>query len=541
MNIVIVDDEAQIRRWLEILLSKTELPINLVASCSNGKEALDVCRTMDVDVVITDIKMPVMDGISFIRILKQERPAIESLILSSYSEFQYASEAIKAGASDYILKAEITASDLSKVLGRVKQEIEKERLRDREVYSLKSTINVNQLALRSLFFSDLVYGKKISAHEFEEKMGTLRIPLRSKHLMVMVIRSDDPANRKEQVKIQDSVLLDSAVMNIIDETLLTEAESGCCFVFEKEYYVALFNYGHWSEKSLRETTLQYAQRISNYLQDHLGLSVSVGISLPALQFSSIGQQLEEARAVLSHKRFYGRKNISWHSDEPMTPNAAHTPLQKYLQTLSELLDTNQFEMISPYLQEVLEDVGRKMVWSEKEVKAFGVEAVFLLQRMLRRLSVASGDNGHSPDRDSPHEEMVNLPTFGHVTSWLLARASDVTATADMLRHPYSEAIRKVCDYVKLQYADGASLQQAADYVHLNKNYLSELFKKETGSSYNDYVTLVRIDKIKALILEGNIPIGQLPEIVGYPDGSYLSKVFKKVTGMTPLEFKRKKI
>lgn len=541
MNIVIVDDEAQIRRWMGILLDQTGLPVQLVASCSNGREALEACRTLDVDIVITDIKMPVMDGIAFIRELKQERPSIVSLILSSYSEFQYASEAIRAGAADYMLKAEVTADDLRRVLEKLKADIERERLRDREVLHLKSAINVNQYALRSLFFSELARGKKIYSAEMEEKLQTLRIPLRSQHVLAMIIRSDDPALGKETIKIQDPELLRSAVINMTDEILMTEAGGGCSFVFEQDYYVLLFNFEQRGEKSLRDTTLQYAQRISSSLQELLGLSVSIGVSLPALHLSSLGQQVEEARTALNRKRFYGRKTISWHSDEsPKTGSTVDSSVQHTLELLSELLDQNRFNRVLPVLRETLDDAGMKMQWSEKEARAFALEAAFLLQRTLRRLNAAAGDSALIPDGQSPHEEIARQPTFQHVADWLLARAERVVSEAELLQHPYSETIRKVCDYVKRHYAEGASLQQAADYVHLNKNYLSELFKKETGSSYNDYVTLVRIEKIKALLLEGKAPVGQLPELVGYPDGSYLSKVFKKVTGMTPLEFKKKK-
>ncbi|MEC0231919.1 response regulator [Paenibacillus alba] len=542
MKIIIVDDEAQIRRWFEILVQKTGLPVDLIASCSNGRDALEVCRTEEVDIVITDIKMPVMDGISFIRQLKEERPSIKCLILSSYSEFHYATEAIKAGASDYMLKAEITVEGITNALKKAELEIERELTRDREVYNLKNTIHVNQYALRSFYFGELLRGKSTSTQDFEEKMDTLRIPLHSKHLMVMAIRSDEQAIVKEQAKIRHPDLLDSAVINIIDETLLNEANSGCCFVFEKDYYVAIFNCGQRGEKSLREITLQYAHRIASYLQDLLHLSVSIGISLPSLEVASLGQQLEEASGVLNHKRFYGRKSISWYSDES-NPNeiGVHAKRQNYLEMLSLQLDRNQFDSSLHLLRQVLEEVGIQMLWSEKEVRAFGMEAGFLLQRTLRRLKTSVGAVNYSWEAETPHIEIADLPTFEHVKQWLLSRASNDLEAAESLLHPYSETIRKVCEYVRTHYAEGVSLQQAADYVHLNRNYLSELFKKETGSSYNDYLTLVRINKVKELILEGETQIGLLSETVGYPDGSYLSKVFKKVTGMTPLEFKRKKM
>ncbi|MGG1554810.1 response regulator [Paenibacillus ferrarius] len=541
MNIVLVDDEAQIRRWLEILLNQTGLGVQLVANCSNGKEALEVCRTREIDVVITDIKMPVMDGIALIRSLKAERPSIVSFILSSYSEFHYASEAIKAGAYDYLLKAEITPDDLRQALLKAQEAIDKERMRQREVFSLKSELNGNQYALRSLYFRDLLRGTAVQAAEFEEKMRMFRIPLRGNHLMLMVLRSDEHGEVKERAKISEPELLESAVINIIDETLRVETDSGCCFVAEENTYVALYNYGDWGEKSLRETTLRHAHRISGYLLELLGLSVSVGISLPAMKLTSLAEQFEEARLALSHKQFYARRSIAWYVDEDKGAGGGPERRQHHLDHLSELLDRDEFDRIVPYLRLVMKEVGQTMAWREKELKAFCIEAVFLLQRTVRRLKAAAGlDDLRQQEAERPHEVIASLPTFEHVNEWLLARAAQAMEEAHAFQHPYSEAIRKVCDYVKANYAAGVSLQEAADYVHLNRNYLSELFKKETGISFNDFLTQVRIEKVKELIVEGKTPIGQLCEKVGYPDGSYLSKVFKKVTGMTPLEFKRKK-
>jgi two-component system response regulator YesN len=540
VNIILVDDEAQIRRWLEILLAQTELPISLIASCSNGKEALDICRKQEIDIVVTDIKMPVMDGIALIRSLKEERSSVQCLILSSYGEFHYASEAIKAGATDYMLKAEITAADLRSALLKVQDAIEKQRLRDQEVFSLKRTIHGNQYALRSLFFSELLRGSGVSVQDFESKMQTLHIPLQSKHTMVMVIRSDGHGNVKENVKISEPELLDSAVINIIDETLQTETNSGSCFIFEQVYYVAVYNYSQWSEKSLRETTLHHAHRIASHLQELLGLSVSIGISMPALHIVSLAKQFEEGQEVLHHKQFYGKRSISWYSDEQTSVISESKNPQAFIEHLSELLDRKRYETVLPYLRGVLEDIELGMSWSEKEVRAFAVEAVFLLQRTLRRLKAAAGIASHSQEAEMPHEVIGSLPTFDHVKVWLLDRAVHDLGEVDVWLHPYSDAIRSVCVYVKANYVEGVSLLEAADYVHLNRNYLSELFKKETGNSFNDYLTQVRIEKVKELIVDGKTPIGLLSEKVGYPDGSYLSKVFKKVTGMTPLEFKRKK-
>ncbi|QTH41056.1 response regulator [Cohnella sp. LGH] len=206
MNILIVDDEAQIRRWFETLLQRTGLDINVAGACGNGKEALEFCREHPVDLVITDIKMPVMDGLQLIRQLVERQPGVRSLILSSYDEFKYASEALKLGASEYILKAEVTVDGL----------------REDEVHSLKSRLNENRYALRAIYFKELLKGQPAAVREFRDKMIWLDVPLSDKHPMLMTLSLDDYPSCLSEAKIRTPELLESAILNILDETVRGE-------------------------------------------------------------------------------------------------------------------------------------------------------------------------------------------------------------------------------------------------------------------------------------------------------------------------------
>ncbi|TBL75714.1 response regulator [Paenibacillus thalictri] len=537
MNVLIVDDETQIRRWLDVLLRKTDLPLDIVASCGNGREALEICRQQPVDIVITDIKMPLMDGIDLIRALKDEAPHIRTVILSSYSEFHYASEALKAGARDYLLKAEITVDGLKNVIGKVAAELEQEQTRVQEVHELKSTLNSHQYALRSLYFNELLRGKTLDEQEFGQKMETFRLRLKPKHIVLMLIRLDSALEEETNAKIRDIGLLDSAVLNIVDETLQSEVGCGGCFVCESGFYAALFNTRPTGERSLRESVQLYAHRIVSHLQTYLGISVSVGISLPAMDAASLPRQFEEAGEALNRKQFYGNKAIALYQDEQ---GAARTETVQWRDTLGELsllLDRGQFIPAMQCVDAFLQEAERKKWLSGKEMRAFALEAVFLVQRARRTLKGAS-DSPSVQERDTPHDEIAEQTSFRQIKEWLLAKVKAGLTEAEAARHPYSEAIRKVCSYVQSEYASDISLQNAADSVHLNKTYLSELFKKETGVSFNDYVTQVRIDRAQAMIRSGETKMGMLAEQVGYPDGSYFTKVFKKMTGMTPLEYKQ---
>jgi two-component system response regulator YesN len=538
MKVLIVDDEPQIRRWIELLVHKIGLNIQVAGTCSNGKEALKACRSIPVDVVITDIKMPVMDGIELIRQLKEELPAMRTLIMSSYSEFHYASEALKAGASDYILKAEVTVDDLRAALRKVQVELEVEQNRNKEIYSLKSTLNGNQYALRSLYFGELIRGKPSAIQDFAEKMNAFRLKLANQHMILMTIRIDDYRNAVLTAKIQDKELLEIAMINIIDETLLTEAGSGCSFVYEPNLLVAMMNSSRTGSKSAREATLQYAHRIAAHLNEFLGVPTSIGTSLPYSDISHLGRQFYEACEALNRKQFYEKRSIAWYHDESVTSGGPpHKELSEFLESLSQLLYQGHYKQTILNLGAMLDKMELHKLYTEKEVKAFCLEVAFLVQQAVRRLKKGSVNVSFNYEPDLVHEEVSDLSTFEQVKLWLLVRVGHFIEEAEARCRPYSETIRRVCAYMQASYAEGISLQQAADVIHLNRTYLSELFKKETGISFNDYLTQIRIEKAKELIRSGDVAIGVLAEQLGYPDGSYLTRVFKKMTGMTPLEFK----
>ncbi|MCR8629983.1 response regulator [Paenibacillus radicis (ex Xue et al. 2023)] len=540
MNVVVVDDEVQIRKWFHILLLKTGLPLQIAGSCGNGKEALELCRASRIDLIITDIKMPVMDGIELIQHLKSEFPAIRVLILSAYGEFHYASEALKAGASEYILKAEVTVESLKEAVLKVMGDIDTEKKRVQEVDTLKSTLNENQNALRALYFTELLRGVPTAIQEFDNKMGVFKIALDKRHITLMAVCIDDYRNTLKTARIKTKELLDMAMVNIMDETLQNEANGGCSLLFEQGVYVVLVNTPGHGGKSAREATLRYAHRISNHLYDFIGVPVSIGISLTYNDLSLLGRQYSEAYEALSKKQFYGRRSVVWYEDVEERPTKKdNKELNAALSEWSHYLDRGDYELARRYIQAFMEDMGRQKHIPEQELKMFCLESVFLLlQNLRRKLSQGMNEAQAAFDTGLPQQEISQLSSFHEVKEWILLRIGKLLEEAGTSRQGYSEAIRKTCDYIYASFSEEISLQYVAELVHLNKTYLSELFKKETGTSFNDFLTQVRIEKAKELILAGEVKMGAMAEQVGYPDGSYFTKVFKKVTGMTPMEFKQ---
>ncbi|WP_028550161.1 response regulator [Paenibacillus sp. UNC451MF] len=543
MNILIVDDEANIRRWFELLVGQTSLAIQVAGTCGNGREALELCRSIKVDLVITDIKMPIMDGLELVQQLKAEQPSVRTLILSSYGEFQYASKALKLGASDYVLKAEVTVEGLREALQKIEADLQLELKREQEVHTIKTALNENLYALRTLYFQDLFKGSPSALSEFKGKMEVFRVPLSDRHLTVLAVKVNNYKQILQSGKIRSKELLDLAVINIMDETMHNEAGGGCCFLQDTNVYAVLFNVSSpQAEKSTREATMRYANRIIAHLGDYLNISASVGISMTYPDLSKLGQQWKEAYGALSGRQFYGKQHIAWYQDmHRVSLNADTAERTELIAALTRLLELGEIELARERLTAFMDDIGVRQLWSEQQVRSLCLEVAYLLLRVEGQYDdgLAQREQGKSQqEAEAPHEEVAELSEWGEVKQWLLDRVDRLALKVRASRTHYSEAIRKACGYMRDYYADDLSLQQVADAVHLNKTYLSELFKKETGTSFSDHLTELRIERAKELIVREVCKMSDLAERVGYPNSSYFTKVFKKTTGLTPMEYRQ---
>ncbi|TCM89765.1 AraC family two component transcriptional regulator [Paenibacillus sp. BK033] len=539
MKVLIVDDEAQIRRWMEALLAKTGLELQVLGTCGNGAEALEFCRVHPVELVITDIRMPIMDGLELIRSLKEENIPVRTLILSSYDEFKYASEALKLGADDYILKAEVTSESLRETVNKAKSRMDAEKQRTNEVHQLKSRLNENQYAMRASYFNNLLRGDQAARRDFRRTMDLYRTKLADKHVMLMAVSLDDRSETAAP-KIADPGLLEKAILNILDETIAKETGTGCAFAYQENLFVILCNAEGFGGKTVREKAIRDAFRLSDNLRDYLHVSASVGISEPHYDLSALPRQLKEALDALRQRRFYGKRNIVWASDTmPVLTSDIRKNMQNVAGEISGHIEMGAYKSAIQALTVFMAEDNRLKALPESHFKAFCLELIFAVLHTVRKIEQTT-DQLDRYRSESLHEQLGILKTYEETKDWLLRTVSGLLGEVARLRPPYSEPVRSALRFLELYYPNDISLQQIAEYVHLNKTYLCELFKKETSLSINDYLTQIRIERAKELMAAGENRMGTLAEQVGYPNASYFTKVFKKMTGMTPVEYKKRK-
>lgn len=530
MNLVIVDDEQQIQSWLKLLLEQTEFPATLKGIFSNGADAFDYCMGNEVDLVITDIRMPLMDGLQLIQKLRNKRSNIRFLILSAYEEFHYASEGMRLGASDYLIKAEITVEDLRDALKRIETDLHTEKRLGNELTHMRLTLNENQHALRSVYLRELLHGDISAINRFDQKNKHLGLSIEPRHTVVFAIGFTAKDFDQRRTHFQSRELLELAVVNVTKETLKAEYGQGdACFV-DSSLFAVIINGHSNGRKSLLDTILHYANRISFNLWSFLKLQAAIGISELYGDIEELNQRWVEARHALSQNLFYGKQSIVNYQDMSFDPSARNNLNEpSYHAKITRLLEVDYYDGVEEEIRAILREIEIRKHLTSSQVKAVMMDIVYALRHKLQSLSLPS-------PKDTAILDIHDVSTFQDCRDWLIGHFEQFRHSILLMKR--SPAVAEVCRYIAGNYSRNISLPEVASYVHLNKTYLSGLFKKEMGVNFYDYLTNYRLDKAKELLLTNRCNISELAEKVGYSNPSHFAKVFKKTTGLSPLEYKK---
>ncbi|GAA0135100.1 response regulator transcription factor [Paenibacillus sp. YSY-4.3] len=535
MNILIVDDERIIREWFRMTVDKLGGDCRIIGEAASGEEALEFCHQHPVDLVVTDVKMPGMDGLELIKRLKEERPTVRSVIFSSYSEFHFAAEALKLGANEYILKAEVTLPGLEEILKKIKRDIELERSKAVELNSLRHVLNQNEQVLRTAYFRELLQGSGQAAQQFVSKMSYFGIGLKEKNLALMAF-GIIPEPEKNQ-RISDPDLLQQAIINIINETLLTETGGGCSFLYMNEVYMLLVNASASGMKSQRELLLLTASRVAENARRFLGVESAIGISMTYSSLSYLPEQAREALEALDRKRFYGDRSVAYFQDSDnlsLHPDHRTQPLKPHVDSFHRLLGDGKPQEALQQFGHVLTKAGEEKSLSPKQMKAIVLELIYSAINWARSLQVPV-DRLEALSAEVTGQ-IVQQENYHQLAAWATGAIRDLMDWLEASRPRYAEPVEKACEYIRLNYAGEITLKEVSMHVHLSRTYFSELFKKETGLNFNEYVMQVRMEQAKNILKHQQMRISDVAAQVGYANPSYFIKLFKKYAGVSPYEY-----
>jgi two-component system response regulator YesN len=533
-SILIVEDEIGVRRGLLKKINWEELDLFIMGEAQNAEEAYELIKHNQPDIILLDMRMPGMGGMKFLEILQAEYPKIKPIIISGHSDFEYARQALRYGASDYLLKP-IIKEELKNVLIKTKEAIQEQNDQLNTQRQQHRIHHESITLLKSCLLNKLLLGLNLNDTEVLKRLAHLDIELNYKYYALAVISL---SNLDNEYKLQEN---DPSLAFFVLENMINESVSDVLHAYGFKSLLndneLIYIFGFEAADHIKEQLMHQFEAISENLSKYNNLFINVSISNV---FENI---LEIPKKYISISHIWGKKKDHAHASI-LTFEDFHSEFELAgLLTMSEALQImNQMEENDKAnLVTLLQEIFHRIKDAEENewdmYKKISAKIYYCMERVFERLRISLDDHlGRSipsyndliSGSESPHELKQGIVNVAVAVADLILRSKNLEP---------SNVISKVKEYIETYFFEDISLDFISRKFFLNSTYFSDLFKKKVGCGFNKYLNGVRIEKAKELLRDQNMKLATVAELVGFHDLAYFCIVFKKFTGHTPTEYR----
>lgn len=532
-KILLVDDEEEIRKGIIKKINWSELGFHVVGEAENGIEALDIIDKTSPDLVLTDIRMPFMDGIKLAENIRDRFPTTKVVVLSGFDDFEYAQAAIKLGVIRYILKP-INASEMKTALLEIKQGLDEEIASKNDVKMLKANYQKSLPLLRERFFNQWIEDY-IEGVMVEENIQSLKINLPYKDLMVAVIRLDYLSQKElDSNDMKNKNLLKLAVFNMCEE-IITLKKIGIVFMRMNELVVIATA----GEIDNQNTILQTLEEIRIRVEKYLSTTITIGVGTVCTDKSLLYKSYLSAVSAFEYSVLINNNRVIYIGD--IEPNNQLDILleEKDERVLLAAIKVGNEAEISQIIEKLLSKIDGSKV-SLKNYQLYIIEILSSILKLTRMMEIEL--SSVLSNEDNFLMVMSGFKTKEEIKRWLGDLANSLSRQISSQRdNSKNDLIEKAKEYIQNYYAEEElNEDKLCQYLHISTNYFSTLFKKEVKTTFTSYLTRVRIEKAKELLRHTQMKNFEIGQKVGYGEPHYFSYVFKKITGISPTEYRNGK-
>lgn len=503
MKILIADDEQHIRNGLKFSLDWERLKIDKVFTAEDGEEALEVCRREKPEIILTDIRMPGLDGLELAKKATETYGTKKVLIMSGHSEFSYAQSAIRIGAVDYLLKP-IKLEELENTLGKIVDDILEERKKE------------------DLFFADIL--EEMIAGRAPGKDEEQKILEKYKNMgevFCVILRADRVYAGSEK---------NSSRQRAAEIAADLEQRNFYPLIRDKEELTLMWKAGDYQERST------YKGMIISALTSVCKSDIqwSAGVSMTG-SFSQLSTLYEQACNALKCRLFMEKEKIIFYED---ICRKTHEKVYFSREEIRRQISGLQAGKIQKVISGVFEKFRANQCINKNEVQEFCITFKNQLLDILRDKGIEIKELLEK--NSALFEKQMDYDVLSSYESWLQDCCYLILkGVSSLTGKQHSTAVRKAIVYVNQNYSHDITLAAIAEDVQKSMNYFCYIFKKDTGMNFNEYLNTVRINKAKELLRTSEFMVYEISEMVGYHDYSYFAKVFKRMCGCSPSEYKEK--
>jgi len=510
MRIVIVEDEIRIREGIQKLVHKINSDYEVVGEAENGKDGLKLILELKPELVITDIKMPIMDGLEMLEALHHKKFKIKAIVLSAYSEFAYAQQAIKLGVSEYLIKP-ISLNDFSQSLKNIQVQYEQERKENPQIIGTLENIFSGIIFGGLSIDEDLKYYIE-NKYNFYENMQFVEI-------LIYLGKLYDAECKKIKREI---------------ELLFKEKEevNYCMIEVPREKMILIIVYGYDKQNELER-----------WFQNHVLLqrrfTLRKNISYGWMSVSG----LKGLRAGFHTLSQYMDWNISL-GDEvvisyPKVTNIQTSPCPYPIEIENRLkvaICTYDMEKVYQLIYQFNKYFKDGKIYSPKEIKESFVRFLWSIIGICKEIGAIDYQNLEQQKLLETVMGAKNYRELQDTTEELYLNIIPINNKEDSIAT--SLVVRRAQSMIHEFYNTGITLDEIADKLDITPEYLGTQFRKEIGTNFSGYIKNYRMNKAKKLLIGTQLKLYEIAEKIGYSDPKYFSRVFRECTEQLPLEYRR---
>ena len=530
-RIILVDDEEEVRKGIIRKIDWEALGFQVVGDAENGQDALEKIEQLEPDVVMTDIRMPYMDGLTLTSWIRQKYPSVKVLIFSGFDDFEYAQKAIKLNVTEYILKP-VNVEELTRILNRVRENLDQEIEQRRDVDRLRESYLSSLPILRELFLNDMVRGN-MPAENIRQKLEEYKIDiLGAEKWLTAVINVENEASEETGLTLhQEKELIPISVKSLLEDNL----KDYCRFMaFNSAVGVTLIAAvdGERKQTSLIDLLGDICKEIKRILQ----VTVTIGIGYFSRELEQLPAAYQSAVDALGYREIVGTgKTIYINDMEPVRRGK----LQLETRDEADLIAVVKFGTREK-IEAAAKNFAARMEGARVHMRQLQVYQMSIINCLIRLMQQQDLELGTMFGTDEMYgkviygnmkpEEFASVITeVGCRMNEAMNRERDKTA---------KKVILEAKQYILDHYQDPElSVDVMCRQLHMSPAYFSTVFKRETGQTYIAYLTEVRLDKAVELLNTTDDKTYVIAQKVGYQEQNYFSYVFKKRFGISPTKFR----
>ncbi|WHX47501.1 response regulator [Paenibacillus woosongensis] len=518
---LLIDDEPLILNHLKNAIPWNEMQIELVGTARNGVKGLELVMEFEPDIILCDIRMPLMDGLEFLREIRRLGYETEVIMLTGYQEFEYARLALQHGVKDYILKP-INYTELEAAIGKLADEVRSRRSEKR--CAERQLQRMIGLANEKMMFDVLMgFAADVPRWGLEEERG------RELQYALFLVDLDDYAQRTVSWTEQERKLWNFAVRNVLQEAIPGQKPHYTVVQMRQGEWCVLLQFERSGNAASSPQMQEWAREIQRAVKDHIKLTVSLAWEQGPLEIGGLSQTYMKLQRGLMLQA--GHEQLLPMTEDALARDAAAVSEWQLVEEITsglKMYDKSKVEQGLGQLKANLPHISER---SALGIEKFLQYSIIHLLREMRELDFMNSREEGKMWQHLQHSQ--NVKDLLNVISELESHIRELE-----INKKSSELLMiSAGEYIQRNLSTDIGVDDIANHLNISSSYFSHLFKNHYGETFVEHLRKQRMELAKTMLRLTSRSVTEIGALVGYSDRRYFSKVFQRYTGVTPTEYR----